>query len=448
MTMKSTAINASAEESAVGISVGKRRYLVAVGLLLVVMLGYMDRINMSVAAPHIMEEFGLSTGQFGLVTSVFNWAYILVLIPVGMMADRWGARLILPISIVVWSLGAGLTGGAVGLTALILARLLLGAGESAIYPVGNLVVRDWAPRKERGVFTGMLNAGALVGPAVGAVLAGYLVVAHGWRVSFFVFGGAGIVFGIVWFVLFNVPEKTKWLSDKERRMILAERENSSDLGTLRPQMTVRLLLRTRTMWGLMLTQGCAVYTNYLFLSFLPLYLVTERGLKDLSSGSVTGLTYGVAAVGSIAVAFVSDKVLKTSEVRQGGRRKLVVATLLMALPLLALPWVSDIALLIILISWVLIMITSTITLNFALAGDLTEDKASGGRVFALVTFGGNFFGLLAPIVTGYLVDWTSSYTPPFLVAGTLLLIGAILSWKLSRKTLQPSTSSAMEERNV
>jgi MFS family permease len=436
--MKSTEIDTNADEYATTVSVGKRRYFVAIGLLLVVALGYMDRINMSVAAPHIMEEFNLSTGQFGLITSVFNWAYIVVLIPAGMMADRLGPRLILPISIVVWSLGAGLTGAAAGLTALILARLLLGAGESSIYPVGNLVVRDWAPRKERGVFTGMLNAGALVGPALGAVIAGYLVVAHGWRESFFILGGAGVVFGALWFVLFGAPEKAKWLSDRERQMILMQRGNSSEEQMATPRMNLGLLLRTRTIWGLMITQGCAVYTSYLFLSFLPLYLVTERGLKDLGSGWVTGLTYAIAAVGSIAVAYVSDKVLKTSEVRSGGRRKLVVATLLMGLPLLALPWVNDIAAIIILISWVLIMITSTITLNFALASDLTTDKASGGRVFALVTFGGNFFGLLAPIVTGYLVDLTSSYTPPFLVAGTLLLIGAASSWILSRKALQPA----------
>lgn len=421
--------------SIVGGTPGRRRLIIASGLLLIVTLGYVDRMNMSVAAPHIIEEFGLTTGQFGIITSVFNWAYIVCLVPVGLMADKWGPRLILPLSIVVWSIGAGLTGAALGLITLVAARLLLGAGESSVYPVGNLVVRSWAPIKERGLFTGMLNAGALIGPAIGAVLAAYLVATWGWRVSFILFAAIGLIIGGVWFAIYNSPEKARWLGRNERQMILSTRETDSGASAA-PKLRLKTLLRMPTVWGLMLTQGCAVYTNYLFLSFLPLYLVTERGLESISSGWVTGVTYGAAALGSLLVAYISDKALRSSEVLTGGRRKIVVSTLLLSLPLLALPWVTNFVVLIVFISWVLLMITSAITLNYALAGDLTTDKQSGGRVFALVTFGGNFFGLLAPIATGYLVDWTGSYAVPFLVAGALLLIGAVLSWTLSKRPLQ------------
>ena len=437
--MASTAAETSDEAAPSAAWNRKRRYVIAIGLLVIVTLGYMDRVNFSVAGPNIIDEFGLSVGEFGVVTSLFNWAYVLCLIPVGMMADRWGAKVILPVGIVVWSLGAGLTGAATGLAVLVAARLILGAGESTAYPVGNLVVREWAPSKERGVFTGMLNAGALVGPAVGAVVAGYLIVGIGWRESFFILGGAGALIGLGWGLIYNSPEKAKWLSDEERDMILHQREASSEKAqeSSSTRMSVRRLLRTKTVWGLMLTQGCAVYTSYLFLSFLPLFLVTQRGLDILGSGLVTGLTYGVAAVGSVIVAFVSDRRLKSSEVQSGGRRKAVVATLLAGLPLLALPWVTDTVLVIALVSWVLIMITAAITLNFALAGDLTRDRSSAGVVFALVTVGGNVFGLLAPIVTGYLVDWTGSYTAPFLIAGSLLFVGAVASWTMCTHVLQP-----------
>ncbi|MGC4935574.1 MFS transporter [Gordonia sp. DT30] len=418
-----------------------RRFIIAFGLLLIITLGYIDRVNMSVAAPHIIDQFDLSTGQFGLITSVFNWAYIVFLVPVGMMADRWGARLILPISIIVWSLGAGLTGGALGLTMLVIARLLLGAGESSVYPVGNLVVREWAPSKERGIFTGMLNAGALVGPAVGAVIAAYLIAAWGWRASFFILGAAGILVGIVWSIVYTTPEKSRWLTNTERQFILENRDSPITPDGA-AKLSVVALLRMRTIWGLMITQGCAVYTNYLFLSFLPLYLTTEKGLKDVGSGWVTGITYGIAAVGSVGIAYISDRAVKNTDVLSGSRRKIVSLTLLLGLPLLALPWVGNFALVVILISWILLVITAAITLNFALAGDLTTDKSSGGRVFALVTFGGNLFGLLAPIITGYLVDWTSGYTAPFLVAGVLLLIGSFTSRYLSNRPLQRSEVAA------
>jgi MFS family permease len=401
----------------------------------------MDRVNFSVAGDQIIKAFGLSTGEFGLATSIFNWAYVVVLIPVGIIADRRGARLVLALSILAWSVGALLTGTAVGMSTLVIARLLLGGGESTVFPAGNLVVREWAPVKDRGIFTGTLNAGTVVGPAIGAVVAAYLVVALGWRGSFFVEGGVGILVGVIWYVVYKAPEKTKWLRASEREMILADRGSSPSGQSPAAPMSIGTLLRTRTVWGLMITQGCAVYTSYLFLSFLPLYLVTERHLKILSSGWVTGLTYGIAAVGSVIAARISDKALKRSDVLRGGRRKAVASVMLLTLPLLVLPWVTNTFLVIALISWVLIMDTAAITLNWALTSDLIVDKASSGRAFALTGVGGNLFGLLAPIVTGYLVDWTNSYTVPFLVAGGLLLVGAIVTWTMSKDAMQPVSAS-------
>jgi ACS family glucarate transporter-like MFS transporter len=402
--------------SATRTAVGGRRYIIGIGLMLLVTLGYMDRINWSIAGSHIIEEFGLTTGQYGILTSVFSWAYLALMIPVGLMADRWGARLLLPISIIVWSIGAGMTGAATGLTALVVARLLLGAGEAPMYPVGNSVISEWAPRQERARFTGLLNAGALFGPAL---------------------GGVGIVFGLVWLLVYNTPEKTKWLKPAEREFILRERVDPqvAAQGYSTKPLTLPVLLRTRTMWSLLIAHGCAAYTNYLFLSFMPLYLEKERGLEGLGSGWVTGITYAVAAVGSIILAYVADRLVPADKLHSGGRRKLVTTAMVAALPLLVLPFVDNVVAIVILIAWVLIMITSAMTLNFALAGDLIQGNPSKGRVFALVQVGGNTFGLLAPIVTGFLVDGTGSYTIPFILAGLLLAVGATLTAKFSRGSL-------------
>lgn len=420
-------------------TVGRRRYVIAVGLLVIVTLGYIDRVNVSVAAPYIKDVFGLSNGEFGIVSSAFNWTYAILLVPLGAVADKVGTRILLPAAIVVWSLGAGLTGAAVGLTSLLLVRLLMGVGESPVYPAGNLVVREWAPIRERGFFTGMLNAGSLVGPAVGAVVAAYLVTSIGWRESFFILGGAGVLVGLVWFGIYRSPETSRWLGGNERDHIVAMRETSA--AAARVPMTLLSLLRTKSIWGLMITQGCAVYVNYLFLSFLPLYLVDTRGLAELGAGWVTGVTYGIAAVGSLVVASISDRRLRGKDVLSGARRGSVITTLILTLPLLALPWVTSVVLIVVLISWVLVFVFSAITLNFALAGDLTVDKSSGGRVFALVTLGGNLFGLLAPILTGYLTDWTGSYTWPFIVAVAFLLVGALATARLSRVPLQPAPTA-------
>lgn len=423
-------------------SPANRRLVIAVGLLVIVTLGYIDRVNISVAAPHILKEFGLSKGQFGIASSAFSWTYALLLVPVGAMADRIGTRVMLPLAIVIWSLGAGATGVALGFGSLIGARLLMGVGESPVFPAGNLVIREWAPATERGRFSGLLNAGSLAGPAVGAVVSAYLISALGWRPSFYVLGAFGLVVGMVWFAVYSKPDSCRWLSAGERRHILATRDAAGVPADGTVPMGLGALLRTKTMWGLMATQGCAVYTNYLFLAFLPLYLVDTRGFKDLGAGWVTGVTYGVAAVGSLLAATISDRALRGKDVSTGARRKSLIVMLLLGLPLLALPWVSSTAVIVVLISWVLVAVISSIALNYALAGDLTVDRASGGRVFGLVTLGGNVFGLLAPIVTGYLVDWTGSYRLPFVIAALLLFVGSGLTAALSRRTLQPSASPA------
>ena len=419
------------------LAVGKRRYIIGVGLLLLVTLGYMDRINWSVAGSRIIAEFGLTTGQFGLLTSAFSWAYLAMLIPVGMMADRWGSRLILPISVIVWSIGAGFTGAATGLGVVVIARFILGAGESPIYPVGNSVISEWAPRQERARFVGMLNSGALFGPAVGAVIAAYLISLIGWRESFFILGGAGILFGLLWVLIYNKPENARWLSPAEREMIVRERVDppSESVMFSTVPLTLVQLLRKGTMWSLLIAHGCAAYTNYLFLSFMPLYLENERGLVGLGSGWVTGITYAVAATGSITVAYFSDRIIPTDQLKNGARRKLVVATMLLGLPLIALPIITNVPLIVITIAWVLIMITSAMTLNYALSGDLIQGNAGKGRVFALVSVGGNVFGLLAPIVSGYLVDFTGSFTIPFVLAGVLLGVGGTITFAFSRRSL-------------
>jgi MFS family permease len=419
---------------------GNRRLIIAIGLLLIITLGYIDRVNMSVAAPHIIDKFGLSKGQFGIVSSAFNWSYALCLVPVGLLADRVGTKVMLPLAIVLWSVGAGATGLAVGFGSLIVARLVMGVGESPVFPAGNLVIREWAPATERGRFSGLLNAGQLAGPAVGAVVAAYLVSATGWRASFYILGAFGVLVGLIWFAIYSKPESSRWLSRGERAHILATRD-TLEAETAVP-MRLTSLLRTKTMWGLMLTQGCAVYTNYLFLSFLPLYLVETRGFKDLGAGWVTGVTYGVAAVGSLVAAAVSDRSLRGKDVSNGARRGSLIVMMLLGLPLLALPWISSTVLVIVLISWVLVAAISSISLNYALAGDFTVDRASAGSVFGLTTLGGNLFGLLAPIVTGYLVDWTGSYTLPFIVAALLLFVGSAITAMLSRRPLQPARVGA------
>lgn len=418
----------------------RRRYFVAVMLLLMVMLGYIDRVNMSIAGPAIADELGLSAGTLGLLFSAFFWSYTAMLVPVGWLSDRYGTRVMIPLAIVVWSLGAIATGLTNRFSTMIGARLLLGVGESPVYPSGSLVAREWAPLKERGMFTGMLNAGALVGPAIGSVLAAYLVTELGWRQSFYILGGSGFFLAVLWFLTIKRPEHAGWLDPEERDYILENRnatgEEDEDLEESVP-MSLPSLLRQPSMWGLLLAQGCAVYTQYLFLTWLPTYMVTARDTEVLGAGLLTGAIYGVAAILSVLIAWFSDRYVARRSTIGGIRRRIVITLMLLSTVLILVPFVQSIVVVIFLFAWTLTTITTAITLNIALTSDLIVDEGSGGLAFGLLILGGNSFGLLAPIVTGFLVQSTGSFNIPFALAVALIIVGALLSWLLVKRPLQP-----------
>lgn len=420
-------------------SIPHRRYIISFGLLFLMTLAYMDRVNFSVAGPLILKEFGLTSGQFGLMSSAFNWTYLVLLLPMGILSDRIGPKIALPMFVVIWSMAAGATGFATGFTFLIVGRMLLGIGESPINTAGQIVIREWTPEPERGTVASMFNSGALVGPAVGSVVAAFLIANFGWRASFLFVGAFGLVVGVVWYLIYSAPEKSRWLPARERDYIVASRETHAGVaGDAVQKMSLIKLLRVPTIWGVALAQGTLVYTGYLFLTFMPLYLVQVRGLADFGAGWVTGVTYGIATVGCLLIGWIADKIVRRAEpdTKLKQRRWSVIIVILASAPLLVLPLVSSTTLAIGIICWVLAFNFSGISLIWALVADLTVDKNAIGRQFALITIGGNIMGLLAPIVTGYVVDATGSYTVPFLIAGLLTVIGALLISFLARWPLQ------------
>jgi MFS family permease len=420
-------------------SIPHRRYIISIGLLFLMMLAYMDRVNFSVAGPLILREFGLSSGQFGLLSSAFNWTYLVMLVPIGILSDRIGPRIALPVFIVIWSVAAGATGFATGFTFLLLVRMLLGIGESPINTAGQIVIREWTPEPERATVASMFNSGALVGPAVGSVLSAVLIASFGWRASFLFFGVFGVLVGVVWYLIYAAPEKARWLSASEREYIAASRETHAGVATDAVQrMSLLKLLSVPTIWGVALAQGTLVYTGYLFLTFMPLYLVQVRGLADFGAGWVTGVTYGIATVGCLLIGWVADRIVRRAEPssKLTKRRWSVIIAILASAPLLVLPLISSTTMAIAVICWVLAFNFAGISLIWALVADLTVDKNAIGRQFALITIGGNIMGLLAPIVTGYVVDATGSYTVPFVIAGLLAVVGALLIGFLARWPLQ------------
>jgi MFS family permease len=421
---------------------GKGRILIYVLIFTACTINYIDRVVLSVSAPQIVRDFGLSTIELGYLFSAFLWSYLVFVLPWGVYVDRAGTRLSTANGMAIWSVATLLTGLSWSFGIAFCTRLLMGFGEASTYPAGARTIREWMPAGERGVATTVFNCGGYAGPALGSILMGYVVTSYGWRMGFFVAGILGFIWLVAWLALFRQPETATFIGEAERRKILAERGGDTIPGTAAP---VSALLKCRSIWGTFVTQGCAVYTVYLFLTWLPTYLQATRGLTILKSGFYTAVPYAVAVPGTIFIGWLSDRLLRGAPIESGRRRTLVAIMMLCSSGILLTPWITDTTLLLAVFSVSLTSIGSAVGLNIALLNDLLRNPANIGRANGILVTGGNLVGLAAPIVTGYVVSGTGNYDYAFLVAGLLLLVGASVCLVFTRDPIAPEHDAGVAE---
>jgi MFS family permease len=416
-----------------------RRYLVYGAMFLMNTVNYVDRTNLSVAASSIASTFQLSPVQLGYMFSSFLWTYLFCLVPAGLLVDRLGVRTVTALALIVWSVGGILTGLASSFLLLLGSRLILGIGEAASFPSGSRIIREWAPKTERGLAAAILNAGSYAGPALGGIFVGWLIAQVGWRGSFVVAGAIGIALGVLWLMLYRTPAQAKWISLEERTLIdepsIPESTGKSSSEKRPAPGALRKLLSERTMWGLALTQGCAGYTLYLFLTWLPTYFERARGMNVVKSSLYTAAPYASACVLGIMLGYLSDRLLTHETLARGGRRNMIFVMLLLGSLVFALPFVDSMWAIILIISVALTCVSTAMSMNIALTNDLLRDPAHSGVAVSVLILGGNIFGLAAPIVTGYAVASTGGFTAAFAIAGALLLLGSLACLTLTRRPI-------------
>jgi ACS family glucarate transporter-like MFS transporter len=428
-----------------------KRSFVALFLFSLTAINYIDRLALSMAAKPVAQEFHLSPVQLGYLFSSYLWAYVLVSIPMGMIVDRFGARRTAAIGITIWSIATACTGAGVNYLMLMASRFVMGGGEAVTNPVGARIVREWFPAAERGTVNAVFNAGAFAGPALSALIVGYLIQAVGWRLAFVAAGAIGLVWLVAWLCWFGAPERVRWLSEDERQIIIAQRGMRAEERADRSGSAgLGALLRTRTLWGLALIGGSDAYCSYLFLSWLPSYLQTARHLSLGTTSLYTAVPYAAAFVISISVAQISDRFLKGSGVDTGHRRFFIAGSSLTAASLIAsVPFVDSDPVLLGMIAVAIGCIATNTSQVFALTNDLLPDARNIGKAMGFEVAAANVIGFLSPIVTGYVIDITASFNAAFVIAGCMMLLGASAAVFVANRPMRIAAAPvAVEDRSA
>ncbi len=277
-------------------------------------ISFLDRVNISIAAHFISEDFHLTDVQLGTIFSAFFVGYGLFQIPGGRVVDRLGPRRVLALGAAWWAAFTALTaifppGIAHAFVIIWSARFLLGMGESVMYPSSNRWVANWIPTAERGLANGLIFAGVGAGSAFTPPIIRSDMVHFGWRTAFWVCGLLGLAAGAVWYGMArNHPDQHPWLNDEERKRIHQGIPQADPVDT--PQYPWRVMLASKDVWAITLSYFCYGYTPAIFFTWFFIYLSRVRGL-NLQSASYYGMVPFIAmALGSAAGGWIADAVCR------------------------------------------------------------------------------------------------------------------------------------------
>lgn len=392
-------------------------------------ISYVDRATLSIANPLIRQDLGLSVAQMGMLLSAFLWAYAFFQLPTGVLVDRLRARRLLTLGLVVWS-SAQILGAAVGsFGQFFVARFLLGCGEAPQFPTGTRVVRDWFNVRSRGFATGVFISASTLGTAIAAPLLTVLMVSFGWRWMFGIMGLCGFVVAAFWYGLYRDPTTLDLTADE--RHYLTE----GDQNALSTQVTFRewcMLFRSATCWGMILSSFGSIYTLWIFTAWLPGYLEMERHLSIQQTGWWSALPFFCGVLGSLSGGWFGDW-LQSRGISPVNSRRYPVTLGMVAMAgcvvFAALTPSNGLA---------ITAISVTLFLNYlAVANQWSMVSVAApanctGSLGAIQNFGGYVGGALAPMVTGFVVQGTGSFTPALLVGACITLLGGIVYFLLAK----------------
>jgi sugar phosphate permease len=413
-------------------------------ICLMYLITYLDRVNISTAAPAISAEFGFDKITMGAIFSAFAWAYALFQVPGGWLSDRFGPRVVLSAIVVFWSAMTAATAAAGSGTSFIATRFLFGMGEAGAFPGATRAMQLWFPRRERGLVQGVTHSASRLGaaiapPLVVLIIAGGQVVlpgdlaisfpALGWRSVFYLCGAVGVLWAAGWYLGYrDLPEQHGLVNRAELAVI---RGIGGD-GGIKPAAIEKkagvpwgVLLRSPNMWAIMFAYFTYIYCLWIFLTWLPTYLVEARHFTLIKVGMLASLPLFAGVVGDTVGGLATDWLLhKTGNARLARRSVAITGLLGCAVFIVPAALTSDPYTAVACLTGAMFFLECTIGPSWAVPMD-TGGKYSG-TVSGMMNMAGNLGAGVSPLVFAALVQYYGNWQLPFIVAAVLLVVGAAI----------------------
>jgi sugar phosphate permease len=371
------------------------------------------------------KDFGISKAELGVVFSAFNLSYFLFQVPAGMLGDKYGSRLVLGGLVFIWSVMTAATALAWSLTSLIVIRFLFGAGESGAFATATRAFSFWIPATERGFAQGLTHGFSRFGGAVTPMIIAPLAVAHGWGFSFYLCAAIGLIWAVVWYYWYrDTPQEyiERWggINQAEIDMI-----NQGKTKKQVAKLPLKTMLKSKSMWALCFSYVGYCYCMWIYLTWLPTYLVEARGFTLLKMGIFASFPLLAGTIGDTLGGWLSDKIWQRTGNGKFARRVVAMTGLLVAAAFM-IPGAQTESpnLAVFFLAFALFGLEMSVGVYWAVCLDIGHEYA--GTVSGLMNGVGQAGAFVSPLLFGIIVQSTGSWVYPFLIASALLVISALL----------------------
>lgn len=402
----------------------RKRFNILLLIFITVVINYMDRTNISVAASALSEELSLTSLQMGLVFSAFGWTYSILQIPGGIAVDIVKTRVLYPFILIAWSIATLIQGFISSFAALIGCRMAIGVFEAPSYPCNNKIVTSWFPENERASAIAVYTSGQFIGLAFLMPLLVVIQDYFGWRGLFVISGLIGILWAIIWYLFYRDPKDHPTISQQELNLLTAtstaDASNNKVVKVRFDAANLKIAFGHRKLWGIYIGQFCLGGTLMFFLTWFPTYLVEYRGLDFIKSGFLASVPFLAAFFGVLASGFTSDFLVRKGFSKEIARKAPIITGLILTICIVGANYTDD-------TFWIITFLSiaffgnglSSISWVFV---SLIAPKNFVGLVGGCFNFIGGLSAVIVPIVIGWLVT-DGDFKPALIFIALLALIG-------------------------